>query len=404
MYITAYTDEDTVQRAKMTQPYGYIVKPFNEREVRVAVDMALYKHQMERKLKESEEWFSTTLNSIGDAVIAVDRNSLVTFMNPVAEQLTGWPHQEAVNRTLAEVFQIVNRDTRRTAENPVTRVFREGNVIGLANHTILIARDGREISIDDSAAPIKDNGGNIFGVVLVFRDVTDRGKADKLKDDFIGMISHELRTPLTVVLGAVLTALSEGITIEQTQELLKDAASSADSMSHLIDNLIELTRYQANRLSLSTESLDIDSVVKQVVEHEKPHLNSHRISLDIPEKLPPVKGDRVRLEQILRNLLDNAAKYSADNTEIRVSVKEKKPYIMVGVSDQGKGISADEQKKLFQPFERLGHSSTTSRGLGLGLVVCKHLTEAQGGRIWVESKPGKGSTFWFTLPLSKTSA
>jgi PAS domain S-box-containing protein len=179
IYLTAYADENTLQRAKITAPHGYIVKPFQERELHITIDMALYKHKMERKLKENEKWLATTLRSIGDAVIATDKNGLITFMNPVAEALMGWKLDEVLHKKLTEVFNVVNRNTRQPVENPVTRVMLVRNIVGLANHTILIARDGTEIPIDDSAAPIKDDTGEIIGVILVFRDVTQRVKAEE---------------------------------------------------------------------------------------------------------------------------------------------------------------------------------------------------------------------------------
>ena len=179
VYLTAYANNKTLQRAKVTGPYGYIIKPFEERDLHIAIEIALYKHQVERKLKESEQWLSTTLKSIGDAVIATDANGSVAFMNPVAESLTGWKQQDAAGRPLSEVFNIINEKTGKQAEDPATRVLREGVVVGLANHTVLIAKDGVKRPIDDSGAPIKDDRGNITGVVLVFRDITERRQAEK---------------------------------------------------------------------------------------------------------------------------------------------------------------------------------------------------------------------------------
>jgi PAS domain S-box-containing protein len=178
IYLTAYADEKTLQRAKITEPYGYIVKPFQERELHITIDMALYKHKMERKLRASERWLSTTLKSIGDGVIATDKNGMITFMNPIAEGLTGWKLEEVLNRKLKEVFNIVNMHTHAPVETPIARVLLEGVIQGLANHTMLIARDGTEVPIDDSAAAIRDDKGNIIGVILVFRDVTERVKAE----------------------------------------------------------------------------------------------------------------------------------------------------------------------------------------------------------------------------------
>jgi PAS domain S-box-containing protein len=192
IYLTAYADEDTLQRAKITEPYGYIVKPFEDRELYSVIEMALYKHSMERKLKESEQWLATTLRSIGDAVIATDERGLIVLMNSVAEALTGWKQKDAWGKDLTEVFNIIDEKTRTLAESPATRAIREGVVIGLANHSILIAKDGREIPIDDSAAPIRDDKGRITGVVLTFRDITERKRAEEA----IEQRSRELATLL----------------------------------------------------------------------------------------------------------------------------------------------------------------------------------------------------------------
>ena len=180
IYLTAYTDVKTLERAKMTEPFGYIVKPFEDRELRTAVEMALYKSEMDNRLREREEWFSTILKSIGDAVIVTDKKGIVKFMNSVAQSLTGWEEKEAAGEPLNRIFNIINEKTRQQAEDPVAKVFQDGVVVGLANHTLLIARDGTETLVDDSAAPIKDAKGNIIGVVLVFHDITGRRTAEEV--------------------------------------------------------------------------------------------------------------------------------------------------------------------------------------------------------------------------------
>ncbi|MCP4591300.1 MAG: PAS domain S-box protein, partial [bacterium] len=172
IYITALSDAAPVQRAKITEPFGYVIKPVDTRELHATVEMALHRHRLETRLKESERWLDTTLRSIGDGVIATDEQGRVAFMNPVAEELTGWKQAEAVGRDLTEVFRIVNEATGEAAENPAARVLREGVVVGLANHTLLIRKDGARIPIDDSGAPIRDDDGTITGVALVFRDIT----------------------------------------------------------------------------------------------------------------------------------------------------------------------------------------------------------------------------------------
>lgn len=178
IYLTAFADEKTLQRAKITEPYGYILKPFQERELQITIEMGLYKHRIEKKLKDNEQYLNTTLLSIGDAVITTDTRGIITFMNPIAEVLTGCTQKDCFGKPINKIFNIVNEKTGKKVESPVTKVLREGVIVGLANHTILIARDGKRISIDDSGAPIKDEKGNIIGVVLVFRDITKRRQTE----------------------------------------------------------------------------------------------------------------------------------------------------------------------------------------------------------------------------------
>ncbi|MCK5231069.1 MAG: response regulator [Desulfobulbaceae bacterium] len=179
IYLTAYTDKETLERAKVTEPYGYIVKPFEDRELHTAVEMALYKSRMENKLREREEWLSTILKSIGDAVIVTDAKGHVEFMNKVAISLTGWDEAEAKGKPLKSIFNIVNEKTREQVEDPVNKVIRKGTIVGLANHTVLISKDGTEIPIDDSGAPIRDDNGHIIGIVLVFHDIIERRNSEK---------------------------------------------------------------------------------------------------------------------------------------------------------------------------------------------------------------------------------
>ena len=179
VYLTAYADEETLAKAKVSAPFGYLIKPFDERELYTTIEMALYRHDAERKVRQSEQWLSTTLRSIGDGVIATDEEGRVRFMNPVAEKLTGWSEVESNGRPLEEVFDIVNEYTRERAENPVARALREGVVVGLANHTVLIARDGTEWPIFDSAAPIRDAIDRVTGIVMVFTEITEQRRTER---------------------------------------------------------------------------------------------------------------------------------------------------------------------------------------------------------------------------------
>ena len=212
VYLTAFADQSTLKRAMITEPYGYILKPFEERELQTNIEIALYKHRMERELRKSRQWYATTLNSIGDAVIATDTQGIVTFMNPVAERLTGWSNEEAVGCSLQKIFRTINEETRLPVELPVDKVLRQGVVVGLANHTILVARNGTEIPIDDSAGPIKgDKEGDMLGVILVFHDISKRRQDEKaLKDALLKADNERIRAE------AILEAIGEGISIQDT--------------------------------------------------------------------------------------------------------------------------------------------------------------------------------------------
>jgi diguanylate cyclase (GGDEF)-like protein/PAS domain S-box-containing protein len=179
IYLTAHSDDATLRRANVTAPYGYILKPFEERELAIAVDIALYRHRIEQKLHQMERWLASTIKSMGDAVLTADLHGRVTFMNQIAEELTGWNSGEALGRNFGEVLKLVDSHTREALPNLVQRVIQEEMVIEIGANTLLVTRDGMERPIGDSAAPIWDNEGNIVGVVIVFRDVAVRKQVEE---------------------------------------------------------------------------------------------------------------------------------------------------------------------------------------------------------------------------------
>ncbi len=187
VYLTAYADEETLEKAKITEPYGYILKPFNDRELYSTIEMALYKHSIEKKLKESEVWFSTTLKSIGDGLIATDKKGKIMFMNPVAETLTGWEQKEAVGCLLKDVIHIIHENENESIPVPIDRIMSEKRIIQFSGQTMLITKNGMKIPIDNSFAPIKDQRGDIIGIVLIFRDITQRKQTEEALRESEGM-------------------------------------------------------------------------------------------------------------------------------------------------------------------------------------------------------------------------
>lgn len=225
-------------------------------------------------------------------------------------------------------------------------------------------------------------------------------KLDQLKDEFVGMVSHELRTPITVILGALSTVMTEGnkLSRRQIKELVGDAYWEAELLNNILANLLELARAQANMLQIAEEPVNIKETIDFVIGKIKQQAKSRELSVDCRESII-VNADRVRVQRILHNLLDNAIKYSPPGTKIKVLVKTKSNEVTIGVKDEGKGIPKEFQGKLFEPFQRIQQQDMKTTGTGLGLVVCRRLVEAHGGRIWVESESEHGATFYFTLPL-----
>ncbi len=194
IYLTAYFDEKTLEKAKLTKPYGYILKPYHESELQSSIQMALYKHQMEKEIREREAWFSTILTSIGEGIIATDNHGRIIFMNSIAEALTGWMQEKAVGKQLGKVFHIIHNETTKTIQLPLSRILKENLVYHLPNDVVLVLEDGKKVPIDDSVASIKDKRGQIIGAVLVFKDITKRIKVEealrKSEDNFQHMVSH----------------------------------------------------------------------------------------------------------------------------------------------------------------------------------------------------------------------
>jgi K+-sensing histidine kinase KdpD len=224
---------------------------------------------------------------------------------------------------------------------------------------------------------------------------------DAIKDEFIGMVSHELKTPLTIIIGALNVALSKGVSQAQSRELMKDAADNAEDLSTMVDNLLELTRYQSNRLNIEAKQTDVEPVVRAVVKNLQSKSTIHHLSYDVPSGLPRVFIDSIRIERVIYNLVDNAIKYSPNGGNVHIFCHQKDTRIVIGVRDNGIGIQPEDQTKLFQRFQRLDVKKRYDiSGVGLGLRVCQILVESHSGHIWVESTPGKGSTFYIALPVA----
>jgi len=399
---------------------GAILAVFIRRQLLAASEN--YREALNRE-QEHREWLATTLASIGDAVIATDTKGTVTLMNGVAESLTGWTSQEALGRPLATVFKILNEDSKTEAESPVARVLRDGQIVGLANHTILISKDSREIPIDDSGAPIQSASGEITGVVLVFRDITERKRseqereillegektlrreaerANELKDEFFANASHELRTPLNAIVGWIRMLRSGNLNADTAASAMETIDRSAHAQTRLIEDLLDMSRILGGKLALDEQTIDVLPVVNAAVNSLRPSASAKEIRIKTisDDGLLPVVADPTRLQQIVWNLLSNAIKFTPKGGRVAVTLRKGPAHLEISISDNGEGISPDFLPHVFERFSQADGSKTRRhRGLGLGLAIVRHLVELQGGTVSASSEgTHKGATFSVRFP------
>ncbi len=354
---------------------------------------------MQEALRLSEQKYRLLVESSPDGVLCTDRYGAIIDCNLGLSRMLGYDRDELRSMRVAQLM--TPRDL--TAGRDYLSRLVSGKVMEL--ETEIVRRDGRPLPVWAKVVMLADAPAADFQTIAYFRDFADRRKIDEMKDEFVGLVSHELRSPLTVIIGALNTAISEGPRLSpgEINQLLQDAALEAEQLSHLVGNLLELSRAQADRLLLHVEPVNLSQTVNKVVKSVERQSPGRRFVVDLPARLPPVPADQLRLERVLHNLLENSVKYSPPDTPITVSATNKAGRLVVSVTDQGPGISAEDQAKLFKPFQQLGNPLLDhTKGAGLGLLVCRRLVEAHGGRIWVESEPGHGATFSFTIEAAES--
>lgn len=364
----------------------------------------------ENALRESEERLSTTLRSIGDAVLATDAEARVTMMNPVAEALTGWTEHEALGRQIEEVFHIVNEASHEAVESPIARCLKEGQIVGLANHTVLISKDGRTTPIDDSGAPIRDAEGNVLGGILVFRDISlrrqteeEQRRADRAKDEFLAMLSHELRNPLATISNAA--ALIEmnappSPALRQPVDILNRQVRHT---TRLVEDLLDVSRITHGKLELRTQAVDLVALLQRAADAAQQQMIGlgHRFSVNLIDGPLFVQADPTRLEQVVDNLLNNAAKYTDAGGEVTLTLAANEGEAVIRVRDNGRGIDQDMLPRIFDLFTQEERSLDRARGgLGIGLTLVRNLVEMHGGTVEAFSNgPGSGSEFVVRLGI-----
>jgi PAS domain S-box-containing protein len=429
VYLTAYADDDTLQRAKITTPYGYITKPFTDRELHVAVEIALYRHQAETRIKKTEHRLAAVLRSVGDAVIASDREGRITFMNQTAEKLTGWRCEEAISKKLTEILGIKPEELENLERHLVEKVMTEGLIINLLEDHILVAKDGSSTAISDSVAPIRDDDGKTPGTVFVFRDISERKQVEQrnkqLQEQLFqaqkmesvgrlaGGVAHDFNNMLGVILGhaelAILKENADRPLLADLLEIKKAAERSAD----ITRRLLAFARKQ----TIFPQVLDLNETAAGMLKMLQKLIGEDIQLVWQPQaNLWPIKMDPSQIDQILANLSVNARDAIAGTGELTIKTTNviaaeadcaDRPgfvpgeYVLLSVSDSGCGMDQEIKDKLFEPFFT---TKEVGKGTGLGLAMIYGIVKQNNGFIDVESEPGLGTTFRIYFPRHNAPA
>jgi two-component system cell cycle sensor histidine kinase/response regulator CckA len=412
IFLTAYADEHTLQRAKVTEPYGYVLKPFEERELHIAMEVALYKHRIEHRLKENEHRLATTLNSIGDAVVATDINGAINFMNQAAEILTGWTQQAALGQNGQQLLQFVDEKTHTALESPIAQAIHRGVMVNLGRDTLLITRASGQTLTEGQVSPIRDETNRMLGVVLVFRDVTEQRKIENelLKMQRLeslgllaGGIAHKFNNFLAAIISNIalikLRTRREEAIYGKLESVEKTAWKAADAAQQLLT-------FSKGGAPIK-KATSIIEIITAATELGLRGANTH-YQLALGADLWPVDVDQGQICQVFTNLFMNADQAMAEGGIIQVCAENIQfvaksdmglapgRYLHVWVKDQGIGIPKNLLPRIFDPY-----FTTKPNASGLGLTTAYSIVQRHAGHIMAESEAGQGATFHVYLPVAE---
>ena len=419
VYLTAYSDENTFERAKLTEPYGFIVKPAGVYELKCNIENAFYKYKLEKKLKKQAD----LLNLTHDAIIVHDMHDKITFWNHGAEERYGWREEEVLGRVTHDLLKTEFPDSlEETCDQFLCKGYWEGELI----HT---KRDGEKIIVSSRWALQKDENDIPIGFMEINSDITERKKAEKslmeahnelelkvqertaklniLVDElkrsndelkqFAYVTSHDLQEPLRTIASftQLLKRRYESKLDEDADEFIDFIVSGADRMQTMIKALLDYSR--VNTMGKEFEPYNFEEILDQT-------LRSLKIAIDesnaviIRDPLPTMKVDDKQMIQLFQNLISNAIKFRKLDARMKIYISCEKVSnnYLFSVSDNGIGMELQFKDRIFEVFQRL-HTRDEYSGTGIGLAICKKIVERHGGQIWVESEFGKGSTFYFTI-------
>ncbi len=421
IFITAFADEKTLNRSRIAEPYGYLLKPISERELQTTIEMAIQKHRLENKLKEKEEWLSFILGNIEDAVFVTNNKLEINYINQAAESLTGLTQKETIGLPIKDILILQEMDKIINLDKILNNVKNNNKKFEIMSEFSLIDKEHNKIPVNGSISPLWDDRNLFMGILIVIRDITSQKKIEnevlkleKLESLSLlaGGIAHDFNNMLTAVIGNLSLCRLNNIKKDELNSYLEESEKACLRAKELTQQL--MTYAKGGTLNLKTH--DIRNVIQSIVSFII-HGSNIKPVYEFTDDLKLVNIDLSQIEQVIQNLVINAREAMADGGILTIIAENiiindesliKSPveniplkngnYVKIIFKDNGNGIADKNIKKIFDPY-----FTTKPNGTGLGLPTAFSLLKKHNGAISVESEIGKGTTFIIYLPASKES-
>lgn len=362
----------------------------------------------QRIAEEKQATLAAIIDSSDDAIISKNLDGVITSWNQGAEKIFGYNEHEALGKHISLIIPVA----LISEEAHIISQIRSGKQVSHFE-TVRRTKDGREINISLTVSPVKDKNGKVTGASKIARDITEKVELEQqrklltqrlqelnyYKDEFMAMASHELKTPLTVI-KANLQVLEQMVEHDSKMDFVSKSLRQVNKLSDLITDLLDVSKIQTGKLELNRSVFALQPFLTEIIESIQQASPNHTITLTTENTDEKVKGDRDRLEQVMINILTNAVKYSPNAEAVAVNARIQDGKILIEIRDSGIGIPPDDMDKVFTRFFRVRGLASTFAGSGIGLYISSEIIKRHGGDIWAKSEQGKGSVFYFTIPLA----